>query len=187
MYQRKDSYFDRAKGEGYRSRAAYKLIDINRKFRIIKRGYRILDLGAAPGSWSQVCAKLGARVVAVDLNPISNIESVEIIAGDLLKSETLEKINGKFDVILSDMAPSTCGIKKLDQGRSAVLAEVSFDIAKKFLKKNGSFVVKVFEGAGTDKLFLDMKKAFEKVKKYRPSATRKESREVYYICRAKLS
>ncbi len=181
MYNRKDSYFQKAKTEGYRSRAAYKLLEINKKYRIIKRGYKVLDLGAAPGSWSQVCSKLGAKGIAVDLKSISEIKNVKSIVCDLTKDTCLEKLRGKFNVVLSDMAPSTSGIRKLDQGKSEILAEIALEIAQKFLRKNGAFVVKVFEGAETNELVRKMKKVFAEVKKFKPESSRKESKEVYLV------
>ncbi|AIY89699.1 RlmE family RNA methyltransferase [Geoglobus acetivorans] len=181
---RQDHYYWRAKKEGYRSRAAYKLKQMNAKFGLIKPGYWVLDLGASPGGWSQVAAELGASVVAIDLSPMKDIEGVTFIQGDMTSEETWEKIReirDRFDVVISDASPKITGHWDIDHYRSVELVEAAFTIAKKFLKPGGNFVVKMFQGEETPKLFAEFKKHFRFKKLHSPPASRKRSSEIYFI------
>ena len=181
---RRDYYYWEARRRGYRSRAAFKLIQINKKFKIIKKGNFVLDLGAAPGGWSQVATELGAKVVAVDLHPIKPIERVTFIQGDITKNETLEKIKkvkSKFDVVISDASPKITGKWDIDHLLSVELAEASFNIAKNVLRPGGNFVVKIFQGKEIERVYSDFKKFFKFKKFHSPLASRKRSSEIYFI------
>lgn len=181
---RQDHYYWKAKREGYRSRAAYKLKQMNAKFGLIKRGYWVLDLGASPGGWSQVAVELGASVVAVDLNPMKEIENVVFIQGDITSEETWEKIRSvreNFDAVICDASPKITGHWDIDHFRSVELVESAFKIARIFLKPGGNFVVKMFQGEETPRLFAEMKKHFRFKKLHSPPASRKRSSEVYFI------
>ena len=189
-YQKEDYYKRLAEESGYRSRAAFKLKQIDDKFKILKKGQRVLDLGAAPGSWMQVALeRVGEKgyVLGVDLLPIAGLEqkNAETMLGDLLENETIDKIKEKagdgFDTVLADVAPSTIGIKVLDTGLSAQLDATCLYVAEQTLKKNGSFIVKVLEGKETEKLKQDLKADFKQVKEFKPKASRKGSKETYLI------
>ena len=184
MKDRQDYYYWKAKKEGYRSRAAYKLKQINAKFEVIKKGYHVLDLGASPGGWSQVAVELGADVVAVDLNPMKPIEGVVFIRGDITKEETKEeirKVREKFDVVLCDASPKITGNWDLDHFLSMELAKAAFNIAKEFLKPGGNFVVKLFQGAELEEVVREFRKHFRFKKLHSPPASRKRSAEIYFI------
>ncbi len=181
---RQDYYYWKAKKEGYRSRAAYKLLQMNEKFRIIKSGDWVLDLGASPGGWSQVAVELGANVVAVDINPMKEIENTIFIQGDITDEETIKKIRDirdEFDVVLSDASPKITGHWDLDHFRSVELTRSAFEIAKIFLRSGGNFVVKMFQGSETPKLYNEFKKYFRFKKLHSPPASRKRSSEIYFI------
>ncbi len=183
--QTQDKYFRQAKADGYRARSAYKLIELNEKYRLIRAGMIILDLGAAPGSWSQVAAKLGAQIVAVDLSPILPLAGVTTIRGDITKPETVAQIEsalgGNADLVMSDVAPSTSGVHFVDHARSIELARASLQLAIKFLKPDGKFVVKVFQGEDFDAFVKEVKAHFRQVNVHRPPATRGESSEHFVI------
>lgn len=184
MKDRQDYYYWKAKKEGYRSRAAYKLLQMNRTFKLIREGDLVLDLGATPGGWSQVAALLGARVVAVDINPMKHLENVTFIRGDITLPETLEKIreiSPDYDVVMSDASPKISGKWTIDHLRSIDLARASFSIAKEVLKPGGNFVVKVFQGEEIQKFFNELKPHFRFKKFHSPQASRKRSAEVYFI------
>jgi 23S rRNA (uridine2552-2'-O)-methyltransferase len=190
--QLKDPYVALAKKHGYRSRAAFKLLEINEKFKIFKKSDVVIDLGAAPGGWSQVLSKLCRKVVAVDLLPMDPLPNVEFFVGDFSDEDTTQKIESllceeKADVILSDMAPQTCGIKKVDHIRIMSLVEEVFEFSKMFLKEGGTLVVKVFQGGAEKDLLCNLKKNFEMVRHYKPSASRKESVEMYIVASNFLS
>lgn len=188
--QHLDRYFQKAKQDGYRARSAYKLTQIQDKFHIIHRGDVVIDLGAAPGSWSQVAAKLvgtEGQVVAVDLQPMDPISGVEIVRGDMLDPNVQARVkalvDGKADVVLSDAAPSTTGIKLRDHMRSIELARTAFGIARELLVNKGSMVLKVFEGEDFPVLLRDVKRAFRRAQGHKPAATRDESWEMFVVAR----
>jgi len=181
---KQDYYYWEAKKRGYRSRAAFKLIQMNRVFKLIKQNDWVLDLGSSPGGWSQVASELGANVVAVDLKPMKPIEGVTFVQGDITKMETIEKIReiqSSFDVVICDASPKITGKWTIDHLLSIELARSAFDIAKLFLKQNGNFVVKIFQGEEIQKLFNEFKPHFRFRKFHSPKASRKRSAEVYFI------
>ncbi|HID43465.1 MAG TPA: methyltransferase domain-containing protein [Archaeoglobaceae archaeon] len=181
---KQDYYYFEAKKKGYRSRAAFKLLQINRKFRIIKKNSSVLDLGASPGGWSQVAVKLGADVVAVDLNPIEEIDGVYFIQGDINDEETLENIRNArdcYDAVICDASPRISGNWDIDHFSSIELARAAFKIAKQVLKPGGNFVVKIFQGSEIQKIFTEFKPYFRFHKFHSPQASRKRSSEVYFI------
>ncbi|WP_456469563.1 SAM-dependent methyltransferase [Archaeoglobus sp.] len=184
MKDRQDYYYWKAKKEGYRSRAAYKLLQMNRTFKLIRQGDLVLDLGATPGGWSQVAVELGANVVAVDINPMSPMEGVTFIKGDITSPETLKKIrevSETYDVVMSDASPKISGKWTIDHLRSVDLARASFNIAKEVLKPGGNFVVKVFQGEEIQQFFGELKPYFRFKKFHSPKASRKRSAEVYFV------
>lgn len=188
----RDHYFKKAKTEGYRARSAYKLIEANQKFRLIKNGDFILDLGVAPGSWLQVAAPIVGKnglVVGVDLEPVKpfkEFENIKTLVLDISGSQFEEKVlslsRGKlFDVILSDAAPKTSGQKELDQDRSLEIARRAFEIAEKLLKTGGHVYIKVFEGPEVPLLFKEYKAKFKLLKIFKPAASKKGSKEIYLV------
>lgn len=187
-----DHYFKKAKTEGYRARSAYKLIEANQKFRLIKSGDFILDLGVAPGSWLQVAAPIVGKnglVVGVDLEPVKQFkefENIKTMVLDISGSQFEEKVlslsRGKlFDVILSDAAPKTSGQKELDQDRSLEIARRAFEIAEKLLKTGGHVYIKVFEGPEVPLLLKEYKAKFKLLKIFKPAASKKGSKEIYLV------
>ncbi len=186
MFKRKDFFYKKAKTEGYRSRAAYKLIEIQKKFKIFQKNSYVLDLGAAPGGWLQVVKKYvkNGKIVGIDLLNIEPIENVEFIQGNIYEID-IEKIfnNIKFDVIMSDMAPNLSGVKHADYFKSYELAVKSFNIAKKYLKNNGNFVVKIFKGKEFDDFTKLLKKHFNLVKIFKPASSRNTSAEIYVVAK----
>jgi 23S rRNA (uridine2552-2'-O)-methyltransferase len=186
--QNQDHFFQQAKKDGYRARSAYKLLEINDKFQLIRPGARILDLGAAPGSWSQVVAKLGyaSRLVAVDIQPMQPLPGVQNVQADITRPETIAKIAAFLpqgaDLVMSDVAPAASGVPLVDHARSIQLAEASLKIALHFLKGNGAFLVKLFQGEDFLGFVELSKRHFEAVRVFRPQASRKESDEHYVIC-----
>ena len=185
-----DAYVLQARRDGYRSRAVYKLIEIQHKDQVLKAGQFILDLGAAPGGWSEYAARFvgnKGRVIAVDLLPVEPIAGVEIIKGDFQERETLDQIldltnRQPFDLVLSDMAPNISGIDTVDQPRSVYLAELAFELARDCLNENGCFVVKLFQGEGFEALTSAFRLAFKSVRYRKPKASRSRSREIYAVC-----
>jgi len=185
-----DAYVLQARRDGYRSRAVYKLIEIQHKDQVLKPGQFILDLGAAPGGWSEYAARFvgnKGRVIAVDLLPVEPIAGVEIIKGDFQECETLDQIQDltggqPFDLVLSDMAPNISGIDTVDQPRSVYLAELAFELARDCLNENGCFVVKLFQGEGFEALTSAFRLAFKSVRYRKPKASRARSREIYAVC-----
>ncbi len=181
---RQDYYYWEAKKRGYRSRAAFKLIQMNKTFKLIRERDVVLDLGASPGGWSQVCRELGAEVVAVDLNPMKPIEGVTFIRGDINDEETLRKIrevHRNYDVVICDAAPKITGHWTIDHLRSMDLVRSAFRIARMVLKPGGNFVVKMFQGEESQKVFREMKPFFRFRKFHSPRASRKRSAEVYFV------
>ena len=184
-----DPYVQKAKAEGYRSRAAYKLLELDRKDRLLAPGQLVVDLGAAPGSWSQVAvARLGGkgRVVAMDLLPMEPLPGVHFLQGDFREQEMVDALflalgGSKADLVISDLAPNISGIGVSDQARSMYLAELALEFSGQCLKPGGSLVVKVFQGAGFTEFLLDMRKAFAKVGSRKPEASRGRSSEMYLL------
>lgn len=192
LHERKDEhYYNKAKEEGYRSRASYKLKQIQNKFGIFDNANYVLDLGAAPGGWLQVASEhvdaFEGRVLGVDLNPIKPLyaENVATIVGDVrdleVQEEILNAFDGKADVILSDMAPDVIGEWDVDQYRQIHLARIALRLCDKLLKSNGWFVVKIFQGGEHIKYIKEVKDMFEEVKNFKPSASRKQSAERYIV------
>ena len=185
--QSRDQYFQQAKRDGYRARSAYKLIEMHERFKLIRPGMTILDLGAAPGSWSQVATQLGkgAKIVAVDLSPIQPLAGVTPIRGDITKPETIAQmqtaLGSNADLVMSDVSPATMGIPWVDHARSVELARASLELAIRFLKPEGKFVVKVFQGEDFDTFVKEARQHFRQVSVHRPPASRDESREHYVV------
>ncbi len=186
-----DPYVKRASAEGMRSRAAYKLQQINDKDKLIRPGMLVVDLGATPGGWSQVAARIVApagRVIAIDLLEMTGLPGVTFIQGDFAADDGLaalerELAGQKADLVLSDMAPNISGISLADQSRLIGLVELALDFAVNRLKPQGNFLVKVFQGVGFDEFVTAMRKAFAQVQTRKPDASRKGSREVYLLGR----
>jgi len=182
-----DPYVQKAKAEGYRSRAAYKLMEMDQKDRLLAPGQLVVDLGAAPGSWSQVAAaKLGSkgRVVAVDLLPMEPLPRVHFVQGDFREQEVLDALlvalgGSKADLVICDLAPNISGIGMSDQARSMYLAELALEFARQCLNPGGSLLVKVFQGAGFTEFLTAMRKAFAKVGSRKPEASRGRLSEMY--------
>ena len=189
--QERDPYVIRARSEGWRSRAVYKLEQIDRKEKLLRRGMVCVDLGSSPGSWSQyVAEKLDGhvRIVALDLLAMDTLPSVEFIQGDFRDDDVLEKLEsklgeGRADLVLSDMAPNISGNKSVDQPRSMYLAELALDLCERALRHGGDFVCKLFQGEGTDAFIADARQKFGRVRVIKPDASRPGSREVYLVAR----
>ena len=184
-----DPYVKRAQADGMRSRAAYKLMQINEKDKLLKSGMLVVDLGATPGGWSQVAARIvspAGRVIAVDLLEMTGLPGVTFIQDDFstdagLAAVEKELAGRQVDLVLSDMAPNISGVALADQSRLIGLVELALDFAVKHLKPQGNFLVKVFQGAGFDEYVLAMRRAFVQVQTRKPDASRKGSREVYLL------
>lgn len=186
--QLNDPYVARAKREGYRSRAAFKLLEIDEKYHILKPGQRIVDLGAAPGGWSQIAAKKAGpkgKVVGIDLLPIDPMPGVEFIQLDFLDENApgklIEMLGGPADVVMSDMAANTTGHKKTDHLRIIGLAEAAIYFAREILAPGGAFVAKVFQGGTENQLLADLKRDFAVVRHVKPAASRTDSAELYVM------
>ncbi len=185
--QLNDPYVKQAKIDGYRSRAAYKLLEIDDKFKILKRGHKVIDLGAAPGGWSQVAAgrTKGGRVFAFDLLVMPEISGVKFTQLDFLAEDSRTKITtltgGKVDVVLSDMATNSCGNPQVDHMRIMDLCEQVFDFTKNILFPNGSFIIKILRGGGDHQLLILIKKYFTTVKNFKPQSSRRDSAEMYLV------
>lgn len=186
-----DPYVQRSKREGYRSRSAYKLIEIDERDRLLRPGMVLVDLGAAPGGWSQVAARrLGpaGKVVAIDLLEMEPVSGVTFIQGDFGSRKGLEAVEAalegrRVDLVVSDMAPNMTGIPVTDQARSMNLAELARDFALLHLQPEGSLLIKIFQGAGYDEYLLSLRRAFRKVVVRKPDASRGESAEQYLLAR----
>jgi 23S rRNA (uridine2552-2'-O)-methyltransferase len=186
-----DVFVKRAREAGYRSRALFKLEDIQRSDRILKPGMTVVDLGAAPGGWSQYAAKVlqgRGRIVALDILPMDAIRGVEFIQGDFTADEVLEQLmsligTDRPQLVLSDMAPNTTGIASVDQDRSMLLAELALDFAGKVLAPGGDFLVKVFQGRDFQPFVRQLRSQFESVKVRKPPASRQRSPELYLLAR----
>ncbi|MCQ2085954.1 MAG: RlmE family RNA methyltransferase [archaeon] len=191
--RRREHYHKLAKEEGYRSRASFKIMQIDDHFNIFKRGNSIVDLGASPGGWLQVAReRVGAsgKVIGVDLKPIKPINGVTTIIGDITNNDTvfdlLDKLKGKADIVLSDMAPNITGCYSIDHARSIHLCMSAIDICNRILKINGQFVTKVFMGNMLNILMNRLKTHFQSVKIYSPDASRPTSSEIYVISKGFL-
>ena len=184
-----DEYVKKAQKEGYRSRAVYKLLEIIEKSQIINKGDRILDLGAAPGGWSQVARKIvgkSGQVIASDILSIEEISGVNFLQGDFTEQSVYDELitlteGSSIDIVLSDMAPNMSGQLSVDQPKSIYLAELAIDLAVKTLSKNGHFIVKLFQGDGFDDYVKNARKVFKKVSIIKPKASRSRSKEVYLL------
>jgi 23S rRNA (uridine2552-2'-O)-methyltransferase len=183
--QLNDPYVARAKAEGYRARAAYKLIELDEKLHFLKRGLRVIDLGAAPGGWAQVAVLRGCKVVGIDLLPVEPMTGATFLQMDLLAPETpavlIEALGGPPDIVLSDMAANTTGHAKTDQIRTGALAEAAAEFAFVHLAPGGTFVTKAFQGGLDAALLARLKQNFSKVSHEKPKASRAESAEVYVV------
>ena len=184
-----DEYVKKAQKEGYRCRAVYKLLEIIEKKHIINKGDTVLDLGAAPGGWSQVAAKTtgkSGQVIASDILPIEEINGVNFIQGDFTEQSVYDELmnlikGSSIDIVLSDMAPNMSGQLSVDQPKSMYLADLAIDFALKILSRNGHFIVKVFQGDGFDEYVKKSRSSFRKVSIIKPKASRPRSKEVYLL------
>ena len=187
--QKRDIYVRKSQVDGYRARSAYKLIEIQDKFKILKNGYSIIDLGAAPGSWSQYVAKIvkSGRLVSIDLKEMEDIENTIQIKGDFTEKAFQEKIrsnfNSKVNVVLSDMAVNTTGIKDIDAIYTGELCKEAMVFSKDILVKEGNFVAKIFLGTSFNEIVALAKTIFKEVKVFKPKSSRKESKESFIICK----
>ena len=189
--QERDPFVQRARREGWRSRAVFKLEQIVTKERLLRPGMVCVDLGSAPGGWSQyVTQKLDgkARIVAVDILPMDALPDVDFIEGDFREDDVFEQLLERVgeagaDLVMSDMAPNITGTKVVDQPRSMYLVELALDMARRVLKPGGSFICKVFQGEGFDDFVKDARNSFERVRVFKPEASRAGSREVYLVAR----
>ena len=185
----KDKYVKRSKEEGYRSRASFKLLEIQKQDRFIKRGMTVVDLGSAPGGWSQVVKRLvgdQGRVFASDILPMEPISGVNFIQGDFTETMVLEQLIAQLegvavDLVISDMAPNITGIKEVDQPSAIHLAELALDLARSILDEGAYFLVKMFEGEGSEEFRKLLSREFKSVKTRKPSASRARSREYYLL------
>ena len=187
--QRRDIYVRQSKVDGYRARSVYKLIEIDEKFKIFKGGVSVIDIGAAPGSWSQYAAKAAksGRLISIDLKKMEPIGNTVQIRGDFTEQETQDEIkkhiNNKLDVVMSDMAVNTTGIKNIDSIQTGELCKEAMFFAKDILEVNGSFVSKIFMGGTFNEIVEEGKKYFKDVKVFKPKSSRKDSKESFIICR----
>jgi 23S rRNA (uridine2552-2'-O)-methyltransferase len=186
-----DEYVKRAQREGYRSRAVYKLDEIQQKDRILKPGMHIVDLGAAPGGWSQYAAKVlkgRGRIIAMDILPMDPLDGVEFLQGDFREDEVLDLLmetlgSDRPDLVMSDMAPNISGMEAVDQPRSMYLAELAIDFAGRVLREGGDLLFKAFQGEGFDAMVKTLRAQYRQVRIRKPRASRPRSREVYVLAR----
>ena len=187
--QRRDNYVRKSKVDGYRARSAYKLIEIDEKFKIFKGGISVIDIGAAPGSWSQYVSKVvkSGKLISIDLKKIEPIDNSVQIRGDFTDSQIQEEIKKyirtKVDVVMSDMAVNTTGIKNIDSIQTGELCKEAMFFAKDILNDNGYFVSKIFMGSTFNEIVAEGKKFFKEVKVFKPKSSRKDSKESFIICR----
>ena len=189
--QASDPYVKKAQAEGWRSRAVFKLQEIHQRERLLRPGMTVVDLGAAPGGWSQFAAGITGdtgRVFALDLLPMDALQGVEYIRGDFADEKTLEALMFRVgergaDLVLSDMAPNISGVRSVDQPRAVLLAELALDLALKALRPGGSFVCKLFHGEGFDEFVREARQHFERVSVRKPASSRPGSRETYLVAR----
>ena len=190
--QKKDLYFRKSKIQGYRSRSAFKLIEMNKKLKFLRKNTSLLDLGSSPGGWSQVASReiKTGKILAVDIQPMEKINNVDFVNGDFRKEEIQNKIksyfNNNIDTVLSDMAANTSGNKSMDSYRTGELCMKAMYLAKEILSNDGIFLSKIFMGS----IFLEInkmaKRYFKKVIKYKPLSSKKESKEIYIYCKGVL-
>ncbi|MGD8839457.1 MAG: 23S rRNA (uridine(2552)-2'-O)-methyltransferase RlmE [Gammaproteobacteria bacterium] len=186
-----DEYVQMAREQGYRSRAVFKLRQLHEKDRIFEPGQRVLDLGAAPGGWSEYAIQAvgeQGKVFALDILPVDPIAGVEFLQGDFTESQTLDELEAMLgqsplDLVLSDMAPNLSGMQSVDQPRSIYLAELALDLARQHLGPGGGLVVKLFQGEGFENLVAELRAAFASVKLRKPAASSSRSSEIYAVCR----
>ena len=187
--QKRDIYVRQSKVDGYRSRAVYKLIEINQKFKILKNGISLIDLGSAPGSWSQYLSKniKNGKILSIDIKKIDPIDNVFQIKGDFTQISNQELIknhfNSKIDVVLSDMAENTTGNKNVDDISAVELCKKAMFFAKEILNKNGIFVSKIFMGSSFKEVISESKSIFKETRVYKPMSSRKDSKESFIICK----
>jgi 23S rRNA (uridine2552-2'-O)-methyltransferase len=187
----KDEFVKRAQREGWRSRAVFKLEEIQQRERLLRPGIRCVDLGAAPGSWSQYAARSlgpGCRIVATDILPMDAIPGVEFVQGDFREAAVLDQVlnrvgSDKIDLVLSDMAPNMAGIDSVDQPRSMYLAELALEFADRVLAPGGDLLVKLFQGEGFDQIIKDARRRYGRVATKKPKASRTRSPEIYLLAR----
>ena len=187
--QRRDTYVKQSKVDGYRARSAYKLIEIDKKFKIFKGGVSVIDIGAAPGSWSQYVAKTvkSGRLISIDLKEMEPIGNSVQIHGDFTEQQIQDEIKKytftEIDVVMSDMAVNTTGIKNIDSIQTGELCKEAMIFAKDILKNNGFFISKIFMGGTFNEIVAEGKKYFKEVKVFKPKSSRKDSKESFIICR----
>ena len=187
--QKRDIYVRQSQVDGYRARSAYKLIEIDKKFKILKNGISVIDLGASPGSWSQYIVRTvkSGRIVSIDIKAMEEIENIIQIKGDFTEIDSQEKIKGffksKVDVVVSDMAVNTTGIKDIDAIYTGELAMEAMNFSKDMLVKEGRFVSKIFLGSSFNEIVALGKKIFKEVRVFKPKSSRKESKESFIICK----
>jgi len=186
-----DPYVKMAQRDGYRSRASYKLLEIQEKDRILRPGMTVVDLGAAPGGWSQVTSRVigdRGRLIASDILPMDSIADVTFVLGDFTEDEVFAQIldavgDSQVDLVISDMAPNMSGVKVADQARAMFLCELALDLAKRVLAPGGDFLIKIFQGDGFDAYLKEVRQAFDKVQMRKPLSSRDRSREQYLLAR----
>ncbi len=187
----KDQYVLKSQQDGYRSRAAYKLLQIQEKDKLIKPGMNVVDLGSAPGGWSQVARQFvgsKGKIVALDILPMDQLAQVEFIQGDFQEDSVLEELlkvvnNEPIDLVISDMAPNVTGVKAVDQPKSMYLLELAIDLADQVLKPQGCLLMKVFQGEGFQPLLAELRQRYQKVITRKPDASRSRSSEVYLLAK----
>ena len=184
-----DPYVKQAQKDGYRSRASYKLLEVQEKYKLIRPGMSVVDLGAAPGGWSQVTSRLiggQGRLIASDILEMDSIPDVTFIQGDFTEDEVLARIleavgNSQVDLVISDMAPNMSGTPEVDMPKAMFLCELALDLAERILKPGGNFVIKIFQGEGFDVYLKDARKKFDKIQMIKPDSSRGSSREQYML------
>ncbi|CAI8951430.1 MULTISPECIES: 23S rRNA (uridine(2552)-2'-O)-methyltransferase RlmE [Pseudomonas] len=184
-----DPYVKQAQKDGYRSRASYKLLELQEKYKLIRPGMSVVDLGAAPGGWSQVTSRLiggQGRLIASDILEMDSIPDVTFIQGDFTQDEVLARIleavgNSQVDLVISDMAPNMSGTPEVDMPKAMFLCELALDLAERILKPGGNFVIKIFQGEGFDVYLKDARKKFDKIQMIKPDSSRGSSREQYML------
>ena len=187
--QRRDTYVRQSKVDGYRARSAYKLIEIDEKFKIFKGGLTVIDIGAAPGSWSQYASKVvrNGKIISIDLKEMEPIDNTVQIKGDFTENETQQKIKelltSKSDVVMSDMAVNTTGIKNIDSIQTGELCKEAMIFSKDIISNGGFFVSKIFMGGSFNEIVQLGKKIFKEVKVFKPKSSRKDSKESFIICK----